>query len=64
MISGCKHALKVFESIEYTKETAVIVISKIIPSVWGALQSHGPQDPKQSNATNKQKKDPIEGVTF
>ena len=57
MISGCKHALKVFESIEHTRETAMIVISKIIPSVWDALQSHGSQDPKQSKACSKSKKE-------
>ena len=30
-------------------------------NVWGALRSHGPQDPKQSDS-NKSKKGPIEGI--
>ena len=41
----------------------MIMISRIIPSVWSVLRSHGPQDPNQSKS-NKSKKDPIEGVTF
>lgn len=36
-----------------------MIISKIIPGAWGALQSHDPQDPNQSQS--KPKKVPVEG---
>ena len=41
----------------------MITVSRIIPNVWSALQSHGPQDPNQTES-NKSKKDPAEGVTL
>lgn len=37
----------------------MFMISRAIPSIRSALQSHGPQDPNQSEA-NKVKKDLIE----
>ena len=43
--SGCKHAFKAFERIQGNKGIFIITISRIIPNVWSALQSHGPQDP-------------------
>ena len=39
------------------------VVSRIIPKVWSALWSHGPQDPNQSKSTTS-KKQLVEGVTF
>lgn len=36
----------------------MITISRIIPDVWSALQSHGPQNSNQS------KKVPVEGLTL
>ena len=38
----------------------MMITSGTIPNVWSALQSHGPQDPKESKS-NQSKKDPFEG---
>ena len=38
----------------------MMIPSQTIPSVWSALQSHGPQDPKESKS-NQSKKDHFEG---
>ena len=43
VVSSCKHALKAFETIQCTREMTVIVISRVIPNVWSALQSHSPK---------------------
>ena len=61
--TGCPHAFKTFERTQHAKETTMIIVSTIIPNVWSALQSHGPQDLNQSKS-NKPKKDPMEGVHF
>lgn len=63
VVSSCEPAFKAFERIPHTRETTMIVISRIIPDAWSVLQSHGPQDPNQSKS-NKSKKDPVERVTF
>lgn len=41
----------------------MITLSRIIPKVQSAFQSHDPQDPNQSKS-KKSKKDPAEGVTL
>ena len=41
----------------------MITLRRIIPNVWSAVCSYGPQEPNQSKS-NKSKKDPIERVTF
>ena len=62
MVSGCEHAFKAFERIQRTTKIITMITSRIIPSVWGALQSYGPQNPNQSES--KSKKVPVEGVPF
>ena len=54
MVSGCKRALKAFERIQCTRETT-LTISRVIPSVWNTRQTHGPQDPNQSNQISQAK---------
>lgn len=56
VVTGCKHVLKTFERIQHTRETTVIIINRIIPKVWSALQNYGPQDANKSES-NKPKKD-------
>lgn len=41
----------------------MIIISRIIPSFWNVLWSHGPQDPNDSKS-NKSKRQPVERVPF
>lgn len=43
-------------------EIVMMIVSNIIPRVWGALQSHDPQDPNQSRS--KPEKVPVEGGPF
>lgn len=43
-------------------EIVMMIVSNIIPRVWGALQSHDPQDPNQSRS--KPEKVPVEGDPF
>ena len=63
VVSNSKHAFQVFEWIQSTREIIMIIISRIIPNMWIALWSHGPQDWNQSKS-NKSNKDPVKGVTF
>jgi len=48
VIGSCQHDLKAFKRIQYTRGTTSITISRIVLSVWSALQSCVPQDPDQS----------------
>lgn len=59
MASGCERAFKAFERIQCTVKIVMMIVSNIIPRVWGALQSHDPQDPNQSRS--KPEKVPVEG---
>lgn len=59
VVSGYEHAFKVLDRIQCTMKIMAMIISKIIPGAWGALQSHDPQDPNQSQS--KPKKVPVEG---
>lgn len=37
VVSDCKHAFKVFERIQHSREVTVTIISRIIPSDWSVL---------------------------
>ena len=63
VFSSCKRAFKAFEKIQCTKEIIATVINRIIPNIFSALWSHGPQDSNQSKS-KKSKKDSAEGVTI
>ena len=57
MVSHFETAFKALERIQLIGET-IIVISRIIPKVWSTFQSHGSQEPNQSESSklNKKKK--------
>lgn len=42
VVSGDGQALKAFERIQRTREIIMIIVSRIISSVWRVLQGHGP----------------------
>lgn len=63
VVSGYKQAFRAFEKIKHTREITMTTIRRIIPHVWSAPQTHGPQDPNQSKST-KSEKNPVERITF
>ena len=63
MIRSRKQAFKAFERIQGTRDITMIIVSRIISNVLSALQTHGPQDSKQSESS-KSKKGSLEEVTL
>ena len=62
VVRGCEHAFKDFERIWYTRETTMIIISRIIPNVWSALGSLDPQNPNHNQIS--QMKTPFKESLF
>ena len=43
VVNSCEHTFKAFERTQFTREMTITVLSRVIPSVWSALQSHVPK---------------------
>lgn len=61
VLSGREHASEAFEGIQYTGETALLIISRTIPTVWVHF---GAMVPRPTLIKIKSEKDPIEGIAF
>ena len=44
VVSGCEYAFKAFKRIQHTRQTTMIIISRIIPTVWSVLWSRSLHD--------------------
>lgn len=55
MVSSCEHAFKAFERIWCTGETAMIIMSRIIPNVGSALRSHVPRTQANQSQISQRK---------
>ena len=49
VIISCEHAFKAFERIQCTRETALIILSRIIPNVWTVLRVWVPKTQTTQN---------------
>lgn len=60
VISSYKHAFRDFERLEHTRGIVMKILSRLIPTVWSALWSHGSWDPTNRKTEN----DPAVRVTL
>ena len=50
VVTTLEHAFRAFERMHCVRDTAMIIVNRMLPIVCNVLWSHGPRDPNQSES--------------